>query len=487
LTAAVSSSSGAPPNGENVTFMSGTTSLGTAQFTSGVASLTTTALPTGTDSITAVYSGDSDYSGSTSTAVSQKVNKASSSTTLSTSLSPSAFGQSVTFTANISGQFSGVATGTVTFSNGSTSLGSGTVSSNMASLTTAALPAGTDSITASYSGDSNFTGSTSNAVSQTVNKATPTITWATPAAITYGTALSATQLDATASVPGSFVYSPAAGTTPAVGSDTLSVTFTPTDATDYNSATASVTLTVNPASNPAPVISSISPAFTNAGGAAFTLTVNGSGFTTGSMVYWGTSALTTTAGSATQITAQVPAADIASAGIGSITVQTPAPGGGTSNAFQFEVDSAASGTTTFTTLTATVVPGAAANYPVTLPSGSSNATVSCLNLPSGAACTYSSATDSVTITTSSTTPAGTYQITVVFTVTEPGSGTAFILLPILLLPLAFLRRKLAARGVWVTAFLGLVLLAGAAATFAGCGGGPTHQATSSGAVTLVVQ
>ena len=46
------------PNGENVTFMSGTTSLGTAQLTSGAASLTTTALPTGTDSITAVYGGD---------------------------------------------------------------------------------------------------------------------------------------------------------------------------------------------------------------------------------------------------------------------------------------------------------------------------------------------------------------------------------------------------------------------------------------------
>jgi glucuronoarabinoxylan endo-1,4-beta-xylanase len=80
-----------------------------------------------------------------------------------------------------------------------------------------------------------------------VTKTTPTITWAAPAAITYGTALSATQLDATASVPGSFVYTPALGNVPTAGSQTLSVAFTPSDTTDYNSASGSVTLTVNKA------------------------------------------------------------------------------------------------------------------------------------------------------------------------------------------------------------------------------------------------
>jgi hypothetical protein len=84
-------------------------------------------------------------------------------------------------------------------------------------------------------------------VTLTVNKATPTITWATPAAITYGTALSATQLDAKASVLGALVYSPVAGTAPAVGTDTLTVTFTPTDTTDYTTVTDSVLLKVNPA------------------------------------------------------------------------------------------------------------------------------------------------------------------------------------------------------------------------------------------------
>jgi hypothetical protein len=79
-----------------------------------------------------------------------------------------------------------------------------------------------------------------------VNQATPKITWAKPAAITYGTPLSSTQLDATASAPGSFVYSPPSGTVLSEGTQTLSVTFTPTDTTDYTTATDSVNFTVNP-------------------------------------------------------------------------------------------------------------------------------------------------------------------------------------------------------------------------------------------------
>ncbi len=87
-----------------------------------------------------------------------------------------------------------------------------------------------------------------------VAQATPTITWANPAGITYGTMLSSTQLDATASVPGIFVYSPAAGTVPAVGTDTLSVTFTPTDTTDYATVTATATITVAQATQGTTVI-----------------------------------------------------------------------------------------------------------------------------------------------------------------------------------------------------------------------------------------
>ena len=78
-----------------------------------------------------------------------------------------------------------------------------------------------------------------------VSRTTPTITWAAPASIVAGTALSSTQLDATANVAGTFVYSPPAGTVESTaGTVMLSVTFTPTDTTNYNTATASVSLIV---------------------------------------------------------------------------------------------------------------------------------------------------------------------------------------------------------------------------------------------------
>lgn len=82
-----------------------------------------------------------------------------------------------------------------------------------------------------------------------VNQATPKITWAKPAAITFGTALSATQLNATANVPGTFVYSPGSGTVLPGGTQNLSVTFSPTDATDYATVSDSVAITVKPATS----------------------------------------------------------------------------------------------------------------------------------------------------------------------------------------------------------------------------------------------
>jgi sugar lactone lactonase YvrE len=84
------------------------------------------------------------------------------------------------------------------------------------------------------------------ALSGTGTAATPVLSWKTPAAIPYGTALSALQLDATANVPGTFVYSPAKGAVLAGGTQTLSVTFTPTDTVDYTTATGTVQLTVTP-------------------------------------------------------------------------------------------------------------------------------------------------------------------------------------------------------------------------------------------------
>ena len=81
-----------------------------------------------------------------------------------------------------------------------------------------------------------------------VDKAMPFITWANPADITYGTALSSTQLDATASVPGNFSYTPGAGTLLNAGAgQVLSASFTPTDAMDYTAAAPTSTINVEKA------------------------------------------------------------------------------------------------------------------------------------------------------------------------------------------------------------------------------------------------
>jgi predicted CxxxxCH...CXXCH cytochrome family protein len=120
-------------------------------------------------------------------------------------------------------------------------------------------------------------------VSLTVSaKVVPSITWATPAAITYGTALSGTQLNATASVPGSFTYLPAAGTVLSAGTQTLSATFTPTDTVAYASTTASVSLTVNRAT---PVVSWATPANVTVGTALSATQLNATASVAGTFAY----------------------------------------------------------------------------------------------------------------------------------------------------------------------------------------------------------
>ena len=79
-------------------------------------------------------------------------------------------------------------------------------------------------------------------------KQTPAISWNQPGSIQYGTQLSGAQLNATAGVAGTFSYSPAAGSTPGAGVDTLTTVFTPSDTASYNAATASTSLTVSQAS-----------------------------------------------------------------------------------------------------------------------------------------------------------------------------------------------------------------------------------------------
>ncbi len=131
--------------------------------------------------------------------------------------------------------------------------------------------------------DSTDYATASSIVTLTVNKATPTITWATPAAIMYGTMLSAAQLDATSSTrPVTFSYSPLPGALLAAGQRVLMASFTPTDTSDYNSTSATVTLTVNKAT---PTITWSTPAAVAVGTALTSAQLNAAPSVLGTLVY----------------------------------------------------------------------------------------------------------------------------------------------------------------------------------------------------------
>jgi hypothetical protein len=130
------------------------------------------------------------------------------------------------------------------------------------------LAAGSQTLSVSFvpTDTTDYTTPATATVQLQVNKANPTLAWATPAATTYGTALSGTQFNAVAtgvtgaSLPGVFTYSPLSGTVLAAGSQTLSVSFVPTDTTDYTTpATATVQLQVNKTSSAVALVSSLNP------------------------------------------------------------------------------------------------------------------------------------------------------------------------------------------------------------------------------------
>jgi hypothetical protein len=168
FTATVTSAGGTPTG--NVTFKDGATTLGTGALNgSGVATFATSALLVGSHPITAVYAGAGSFAGSTSASSAQVVNLATSSTALGSSGTPSLTNHSVTFTATVTGG-TATPTGTVNFFDGTTLLGSGALSSGVATFATSALAAGSHSITATYSGDTTYATSTSSVFSQVVNK-----------------------------------------------------------------------------------------------------------------------------------------------------------------------------------------------------------------------------------------------------------------------------------------------------------------------------
>src|SRR5262249_19672351 len=154
------------------TFLDGATLLGRGTLNGGVATFTTSALSVGMHSIIAIYDGNSTTGGSTSDPpLTQVITKASTAAVLTSSASPVSLGSMATFTALVSSQ-GGLPSGSVTFMDGSNALGTGILNaSGVATFSTSGLSLGTHSITVSYAGDSNFTGSSSAAFSEIVNPA----------------------------------------------------------------------------------------------------------------------------------------------------------------------------------------------------------------------------------------------------------------------------------------------------------------------------
>ncbi len=247
------------------------------------------------------------------------------------------------------------------------------------------------------------------------------------------------------------------------------------------------TLTVTPFTASAGVgtaIASLNPAVVTAGTGNLLLQVTGTNFTANSVVWWNNYALPTVFVDKASLNAVVDASYLVSAGKQSITVSTP--GARDSAPFYLMVDPA-SGASVSASITALQVPrGGATSTVLTIkpPLGKplGTVTVSCLNLPSGANCSFDSSTNKLTITTSNTTAAGEYQVTIVV---RYGSALAMLrqapifwasLLPPLGLSLAMAGRgrRLKQKRLSLAVLLAMVFLFG----LISCGGSGTSPAAT---------
>ncbi len=164
FTATVSSQYGSPSG--SVSFNQGSTVLGTAPLKNGKATFTYSFTSVANDLITALYNGNSNFLPSTSPVLKQKVLRANSTTSLTSSLNPSNQGQAVTFTATVTGQYGGTPTGNITFKDNGNFLAQVSLKNGVAQYKTSALTKGRHRIGASYNGDTNFHSSSASLVQQ---------------------------------------------------------------------------------------------------------------------------------------------------------------------------------------------------------------------------------------------------------------------------------------------------------------------------------
>jgi hypothetical protein len=141
-----------------ITFLDGATTIGTGTLdATGKATMSISSLVVGNHPITVQYGGDSNFNAVTSSSITQTVNAVAAIVTVTSSINPSTFGQSVVFTATVTGA-GATPTGTVAVTDGATTLGTITLNaSGSGVLTTATLTGGSHSLLFTYSGDSNYT------------------------------------------------------------------------------------------------------------------------------------------------------------------------------------------------------------------------------------------------------------------------------------------------------------------------------------------
>ncbi|HTS64549.1 MAG TPA: Ig-like domain repeat protein [Candidatus Acidoferrales bacterium] len=241
-----------------VQFLDGATAIGSAPVANGTASMSTSTLTAGSHSLTAVYSGDGNYNGSTSVAVAETVKTATSST-LSADVTSPAFGQTVNLTATVA---PAAATGTVQFLDGAMPLGTVALSGGAASLSVSTLAVGAHPITAAYSGDANYVASTSGPVAVTVSKAGASVAVTSSlnpsaagqavtftATVTPASATGSVQFKDGSTVLGTVAVSggAAAFSTSALGGGNHSITATYSGDANYSGASAGLTQTVKAA------------------------------------------------------------------------------------------------------------------------------------------------------------------------------------------------------------------------------------------------
>ena len=167
FTATVTSTKGKIPDGELVTFYDGKTVLGSATLANEQATYTTSTLSAKTHTVKAIYPGDGTFEPSTGS-TKQVVLKYPTTTSLTSSPNPSNYGQKVTFTATVTPSGSYALTGNVGFYDGTTGIGTATLSGGVATLNNSTLAVGTHSITAKYLGDPDNHSSESPIVEQIV-------------------------------------------------------------------------------------------------------------------------------------------------------------------------------------------------------------------------------------------------------------------------------------------------------------------------------